>query len=64
MLYCADEPSARTSDHGKDRAWENRVHIVIGDLEIGVIGREDFIANKTATGRPKDMLDLALLPPR
>ena len=47
-----------------DRAWENRVHIVIGDLEIGVIGREDFIANKTATGRPKDMLDLALLPPR
>ncbi len=24
MLYCADEPSARTSDHGKDRAWENR----------------------------------------
>lgn len=47
-----------------DCVWEHRVHITIGDLEIGVIGREDFIANKTATGRPKDLLDLALLPPR
>lgn len=46
-----------------DHAWSNRLQITIGDLEIGVIGREDFIANKTAVGRPKDLLDLTLLPP-
>jgi hypothetical protein len=47
-----------------DRAWSNRLPIRIGDLEIGVIGREDFIANKTASGRPKDLIDLMLLPPK
>jgi hypothetical protein len=30
-------------------------------LEVGVLSREDFIANKRAAGRPKDLLDLALL---
>lgn len=47
-----------------DHAWSNRLQITIGDLDVGVIGREDFIANKTATGRPKDLLDLTLLPPK
>jgi hypothetical protein len=46
-----------------DRAWSNRVQVAIGDLNVGVIGREDFVANKTASGRPKDLLDLLLLPP-
>lgn len=49
---------------GFDEAWSNRLPIRIGDLDVGVIGREDFIANKTAAGRPKDLLDLALLPPK
>jgi len=44
-------------------AWERRVSVTIGDLEVFVIGRADFIANKQASGRPKDLLDLALLPP-
>jgi len=30
---------------------------------VGVIGRSDFVANKRATGRPKDLLDIELLPP-
>jgi hypothetical protein len=47
-----------------DQAWSNRLDIKIGDLEVGVIGRADFIANKTASGRPKDLLDLSLLPPK
>ena len=46
-----------------DRAWPNRLPIKIGDLEVSVIGREDFVANKTAAGRPKDLIDLTLLPP-
>ena len=47
-----------------DHAWANRLDIQIGDLPVGVIGREDFITNKTASGRPKDLLDLTLLPPK
>jgi hypothetical protein len=47
-----------------DPAWSRRLEIRIGDLDVGVIGREDFIANKTATGRPKDLMDLTLLPPK
>jgi hypothetical protein len=46
-----------------DDAWERRMEIAIGDLRVGTIGRSDFIANKKASGRPKDLLDLELLPP-
>jgi hypothetical protein len=46
-----------------DDAWERRMEISIDDLRIGMIGRSDFIANKKASGRPKDLLDLELLPP-
>ena len=47
-----------------DHAWPNRLEIKIGDLAVAVIGREDFIANKTASGRPRDLIDLTLLPPK
>jgi hypothetical protein len=46
-----------------DAAWERRMDITIADLTIGTIGRADFIENKKASGRPKDLLDLELLPP-
>jgi hypothetical protein len=46
-----------------DEAWERRMEIAIGDLTIGTIGRADFVENKRASGRPKDLLDLELLPP-
>lgn len=46
-----------------DAAWSRQVEVNIGTLRVGVIGRQDFIANKKASGRPKDLLDLALLPP-
>jgi hypothetical protein len=29
----------------------------IGDLSVAVIGREDLIRNKRATGRPQDLVD-------
>ena len=44
-------------------AWPRRIEVAIGPLTVPVLGREDFIANKKATGRPKDLSDLNLLPP-
>ena len=46
-----------------DRAWPGRIEITIGELRVGVIGRSDFITNKRATGRPKDLADIELLAP-
>lgn len=46
-----------------DDAWARRLEISVGDLAVPVIGRSDFIANKKASGRPKDLLDIELLPP-
>jgi hypothetical protein len=46
-----------------DDAWPHRLIVAIGDLQVPVLGREDFITNKRATGRAKDLSDLALLPP-
>ena len=34
---------------------------VIEDLQIPVLGRDDFIANKRAVGRPKDLADISSL---
>lgn len=48
---------------GFDDAWERRMDIAIGPLTVSTIGRLDFIENKKACGRPKDLLDLELLPP-
>jgi len=46
-----------------DDAWARRLDINVGDLRVGVLGRSDFIANKRASGRPKDLLDIELLAP-
>jgi len=42
-------------------AWPNRVASVVGEVPVAIIGREDLIRNKTATGRAKDLADLELL---
>lgn len=42
-------------------AWPNRVSSVIGSVPVAVIGREDLVRNKSATGRAKDLADLELL---
>ena len=46
-----------------EAAWPRRIEVTAGDMTVGVIGRSDFIANKRASGRPRDLLDLELLPP-
>ena len=42
-------------------AWPGRVRAPFGPLEVDVIGRDAFIANKRATGRTKDLGDVESL---
>ena len=44
-------------------AWPRRIDVTVEALVVPVLGRDDFIKNKKATGRPKDLSDLTLLPP-
>jgi hypothetical protein len=46
-----------------DQAWPRRVRHPFGEIEVVVIGREDFIVNKKATGRLKDLADAEALEP-
>lgn len=42
-------------------AWPNRIQEQVDNVSFFVIGRDDLIRNKRATGRPKDLADLAWL---
>jgi hypothetical protein len=42
---------------GFEQAWAHRISASIEGLSGPVIGREELIANKRATGRPQDALD-------
>ena len=44
-----------------DCEWKYRLQIKLDDIAFEVIGRADLIANKRASGRPKDFADLAAL---
>lgn len=44
-----------------EAAWKRRVRVRVVTLDVPVLSREDFIANKRAVGRPKDLSDIALL---
>ncbi|MDP2318681.1 MAG: hypothetical protein Q8O42_04995 [Acidobacteriota bacterium] len=44
-----------------NEAWPARVRAPFGPLEVDVIGREEFIQNKLATGRDKDRVDVQSL---
>ena len=45
-------------------AWQKHIHVALGQMSIPVIGRDALIANKTASGRTKDLLDVELLKKR
>ncbi|MBU6174907.1 MAG: hypothetical protein KGQ60_13940, partial [Planctomycetes bacterium] len=47
-----------------NRAWDRRISIEIDGVCVNVLGREDLIANKRASGRPKDLVDADTLDPR
>jgi hypothetical protein len=40
-----------------ETSWSRRIEAAIDGNTYSVIGREDLIANKRATGRPMDLLD-------
>lgn len=44
-----------------ESAWQNRIQIRLDEITVDVIGREDLIMNKRASGRPKDLADIAAL---
>jgi hypothetical protein len=44
-----------------DEAWTGRVIGRFGDIPVSYIGRAQFVANKRATGRTKDVADLEVL---
>jgi hypothetical protein len=46
-------------------AWKGRTEVLIGGLRLPVLGRAELIANKRASGRPKDLRDVdALVQPK
>jgi hypothetical protein len=46
---------------GFDEAWASRVVATVSRRTVNVLGREAFLKNKLATGRPKDLADAARL---
>ena len=42
-------------------AWSRRLVLDIEGMSVPVLSRADFVTNKRASGRPKDLLDLELL---
>ena len=44
-----------------DDAWQNRVEGQLYDLPVYVIGAEDLVRNKRASGRDKDLQDVKRL---
>jgi hypothetical protein len=44
-----------------ERAWRHHVQALVAGQSIPVIGRDALLANKKASGRPKDLLDVGLL---
>lgn len=44
-----------------ETAWEARVEVTIDGIGIPVLGRDDLIRNKRASGRPQDKADVARL---
>ena len=43
------------------QAWRGRKTVTFGERRVGFLGLREFISNKHAAGRPKDLLDIALL---
>lgn len=44
-----------------DEVWDGREDAALGSGTVGFIGRTEFIKNKRAAGRPKDLADIAAI---
>jgi hypothetical protein len=45
-------------------AYKNRVYVSVGDTQVPFISVDDLRTNKLSTGRPRDLADVADLPPK
>ncbi|HSQ66240.1 MAG TPA: nucleotidyltransferase [Polyangiaceae bacterium] len=66
IVYLGTEPVRidilRSADGiDADAAIARHETVILDDLSVPVIGLEDLIVNKRASGRPQDVADLALL---
>ena len=46
-----------------DTAWADRVQGALGSQSVPFLGRESFVRNKRAAGRPQDLADIDALEP-
>lgn len=46
-----------------EAAWNSRLIADLGGISVSVIGRDELLQNKLASGRPKDLIDAGLLSP-
>lgn len=46
---------------GFEEAWQAREHLTFEGVVVPFIGRKHLLRNKRASGRPKDLADVALL---
>lgn len=44
-----------------DESWLNRLVARVEDVDVPILSREDLIRNKRASGRPRDLADVAEL---
>ncbi len=44
-----------------EAAWSRRLEVILGEVTVPFIGRDDLITNKRATGRPQDVADVQRL---
>jgi hypothetical protein len=44
-----------------DQAWQGRASGMFGAVPIAYLGRNEFVANKRAAGRPQDLADIDAL---
>ncbi len=44
-----------------EEAWAGRTEITVEGIRVPVLGLEEFVRNKRASGRPKDRADLILI---
>ncbi len=43
------------------KAWKGRTVVRVGRLDVPFLGRTELIRNKLASGRAKDLIDVAIL---
>lgn len=44
-----------------EEAWESRVRVKIGGVEVPIIGLDALVRNKKAAARPKDLVDVEMI---